>query len=161
MSQRAFYAQRMWWPVLCLGVVGGIWASLSWWDILGEFRAELPAEVGGRVGFLLSVLALGCLIVAGLSILSLWRLRRPVLSISDTRLEYVPVLGVRRRAVDGTQVRGIARSSRRRIVLETREGKYVSIHLAWLPRRQRPAAREAINGWVTEHLRGGTDHEEV
>lgn len=156
MNQKAFYAPRMWWPVLCLGVVGGIWASLVAWDILGESRAE----VGGRAAFLLGFLALGSLVVAGLSILGLWRLRRPVLSISDARLEYVPVVGVRRRTVDATQVTGIARPSRRRIVLETRDGK-LSIHLDWLSKEQRPDAREAIEGWVTEHLRRGTSHEVV
>lgn len=152
MNQKAFYAPRMWWPVLCLGVVG-IWGSLIAWDILGEFRAEM----GGPAAFL----GLVSLVAAGLSILGLWRLRRPVLSISDGRLEYVPVVGVRRKTVDGTQVTGIARPSRRRIVLETREGKHVSIHLDWLSKKQRPDARRAIETWVTEHLRRGTSPKAV
>jgi hypothetical protein len=75
-------------------------------------------------------------------------LRCPVLKLSRDRIEARRVIWPGQKHVLSTEVTGIARETRRRIVLTTRVHAQRTIPLHDLSQRDRVEARKAIREWV-------------
>ncbi len=88
---------------------------------------------------------------AVLMVQALWNHRRPVLEISDDAIEHGAINSLSRKRIPRSRVEGIAESQPRRVILQTRSGRRVTIRLRYVRKREREAARQAIERWVEEH----------
>src|SRR5512145_2965961 len=140
---RAFYAQRIWLPLLWAGVLTGGYLCFFAFSVARTFWSELPVET-----MLLGLVALLWLLG---SLWGLWRLRRPILSISEEKIEQTWILTPRRQELSALEFSGAAHDGSDCVVLGTTTGEPFAIRLDLLRKRERPEARAAIRSWVTGH----------
>ena len=125
-----------------------LWATLVFCAVGSALQIYGFARFGSLSSLVFALLG-ACLAVWAAR--GLWSHRRPVLDVSQAAIEHGALGAISPTRIASEDIEAVVESKPRGVVLQTRSGRRVTIRLRYVRKREREAARQAIEHWVAEH----------